>query len=108
MKKCLCAMLAAAAFVTLSNRLLAEDWPQWRGLDRNGIASQSQPLLDTFSKDTLKKLWTSEPIPSAMNGGWSSVVIVNGKAFVYAAYNPQYKWRMASKGTMRSEERRVG
>jgi len=50
------------------------DWPQWRGPNRNGILNDSQPLANNWPEKGLAKLWDSEPIPSDEDGGHGSVV----------------------------------
>ena len=62
----------------------AEDWNQWRGATRDGVAANSPPLLDSLPESGLKPLWISdETIPSAWNGGWSSPVVANGKVYIF-------------------------
>jgi outer membrane protein assembly factor BamB len=61
----------------------AASWPQWRGPTRDGIAPTSPKLLDTWPKGGPKLLWKSEFIPGAEDGGCGSVVVADGKAFVY-------------------------
>jgi len=63
---------------------LAEDWPQWRGPQRNGLATQSPPLVDGFPKEGPKLLWESEKLFEKGKGGWGSVVVADGRAYVYA------------------------
>lgn len=62
--------------------VLAGDWPEWRGPDRNGIAPDSPPLAETWPANGPKKLWESEAIRSSNEGGWGSVVVAEGKVFV--------------------------
>jgi outer membrane protein assembly factor BamB len=71
------ALIAALALATAVN---AEDWPQWRGPSRTGILPDSVKLPDQWP-DGLKKLWESEPIPSDDDGGFGSVVVVNGRVY---------------------------
>ena len=53
-------------------------WTQWRGNDRNGVASDSPSLLSSLPEDGLKATLISEPIGSGKNeGGWGSPVVVN-------------------------------
>jgi outer membrane protein assembly factor BamB len=98
MKPVILAMVFMVAAVAYS-----ADWPQWRGPDGNGIATQSPPLVEAFFKDTLKKAWESEPIPSGLAGGWASVVVAGGKAYVYVNNIPRYKWRMVSEESLASQ-----
>lgn len=64
-------------------RAMAADWPQWGGPDRNGIAPTSPALLDQFPAAGPAKLWTSEDILGGESGGWGSVTVSGGKAFVF-------------------------
>lgn len=63
---------------------LAEDWPQWRGPNRNGIVTGSVDLPETLTDANAPiKLWeTSEEIPSDHYGGHGSVAVAGGKVFV--------------------------
>ena len=62
---------------------VAADWPQWGGPDRNGIAPTSPPLLSQFPEKGVAKLWTSEDILGGESGGWGSVAVSGGKAYVF-------------------------
>ncbi len=68
---CLLALLLAG----FCSQLSAEDWPQWRGPNRNGISGETELRLD----------WPADgpPIPWKANvgTGFSSVVISAGRAF---------------------------
>ena len=61
----------------------ATDWPQWRGPTRDGIAPAGPKLLDSWPKDGPKLVWKSEFIPASEDGGCGSVVVADGKAYVY-------------------------
>lgn len=70
---------------------LAADWTQWRGSDGNGIASNAPALAEGWGTNGPQTLWESDPIPAAENGGFSSVTIAGGRAYVYAnwkTYDP--------------------
>jgi len=60
------------------------DWPQWRGPNRDGIAVSSPKLLDSWPKDGPPLLWKSAWIPACEEGGCSSPVVADGKVFVYS------------------------
>src|ERR1044071_2868102 len=62
---------------------LGADWPQWRGLNRDGLAPQSPPLAASCAKDGPKTLWQSDEIPCGVAGGFSSPVIANGRVYVF-------------------------
>ncbi|MEK6237440.1 MAG: PQQ-like beta-propeller repeat protein, partial [Planctomycetales bacterium] len=70
-------------FSALAAVSLAGDWNQWRGPNRDGAAGDSPPLISSLPKAGLKPLWTSEEIPSARSGGWSSPVVAGGKTYVF-------------------------
>jgi outer membrane protein assembly factor BamB len=53
----------------------ADDWPRWRGPRLDGI-SRETGLLAEWPKEGPKRLWK---IP--LSGGFSSVVVVNGRLF---------------------------
>ena len=67
--------------------LAADDWPQWRGPQRNGAAISSVPLIDAVPASGLRELWASEPIPSADDGGLGSVVVANGRAYLSVVWH---------------------
>lgn len=81
------AFWVAALCVTLSSFLAGQeskaDWPQWRGPTRDGIAPAGPKLLDAWPASGPKQLWKSAYIPSYWLGGCGSVVVAEGKVFVY-------------------------
>ena len=63
---------------TLAVVVNAADWTQWRGNERNGVASESPALLNSLPKNGLQAAWISEPIGSGKNeGGWGSPVVAS-------------------------------
>ena len=67
-----------AISLTLLSAADAGDWTQWRGNDRNGVASDSPSLLTSLPVDGLKAAWVSQPIGSGKNeGGWGSPVVAS-------------------------------
>jgi outer membrane protein assembly factor BamB len=54
---------------------LAEDWPCWRGPHHDGI-SRETGLLTQWPKDGPRQLWKVD-----LSGGFSSVVVADGKLF---------------------------
>lgn len=66
----------------------AEEWNQWRGNGRNGVAQSSPPLIEALPDEGLKPLWStaqtlaSEPAGWA-NGGWGSPVVADGRAYLF-------------------------
>ena len=64
-----------------------QDWPCWRGPNRNGVAPSSPKLLDRLPPNGPKLLWKSEYIPFSWKGGWGSVVVAEGKVFLYVFWS---------------------
>lgn len=67
------AALASFGALTLAGR--AGDWPQWRGLRRDGHAAPDEPLPERLS-DNWEPTWTR-----AAGGGFASPVIAGGQVF---------------------------
>src|SRR5688572_9103189 len=63
--------------------LRAEDWPQWRGLNRDGVWKETG-ILQTFPAGGFKPRWR---VPVAE--GFSSPVVAEGRVYVTDA--PQKK-----------------
>jgi outer membrane protein assembly factor BamB len=53
-----------------------DDWPQWRGPNRDGVFHE-RDIVQTFPKAGLKPLWRA-----AVGLGWSSPVIARGLVYV--------------------------
>ena len=60
----------------IATTLSAEDWPQWRGPDRDGIWNETG-VIDSFSSDYLKPVWTT-PVGS----GYSGPTVSNGRVYL--------------------------
>lgn len=56
--------------------LLADDWPQWRGLNRDGVWSE-KGIIEKFPSDQIKIKWRV-PISS----GYSGPTVADGRVFV--------------------------
>ena len=73
-----CALLAAAcvaiAFATVG--LHAEDWPQWRGVDRDGNWADTG-IVERFPDSGLKVTWR---VPTG--GGFAGPAVAGGRVFV--------------------------
>ena len=54
----------------------ADDWPQWRGPNRDGVYSETG-LLESFPTEGLKVRWRTP-----VGWGWSSPVVTQGRVFV--------------------------
>ncbi len=64
-----CVFLSAAA-------LRADDWPQWRGPERDSVWRETG-ILESFPPDGLKILWHA-----AVGWGYSSPVVAQGRVFL--------------------------
>jgi outer membrane protein assembly factor BamB len=71
-------LLAAALTLPLllSAALRAEDWPQWRGPNRDGVCGETG-LLQAFPAEGLKVRWR---VP--VGWGWSSPVVAQGSVYL--------------------------
>lgn len=72
-----------AGFGLIPILLLAEDWPQWRGLHHNGSINQSPALAETWPEKGPAKNWESETISAGWDGGWGSPSVAAGMAYLY-------------------------
>ncbi|HSH96131.1 MAG TPA: PQQ-binding-like beta-propeller repeat protein [Roseimicrobium sp.] len=78
---------SALMLASIASGLHAQDWNQWRGPQRNGVAGKSIPLASSWTAEGPKSLWESESIPSADDGGLGSVVTWNGKAYLSVVWH---------------------
>ena len=62
----------------------SQDWPQWRGPNRDGIAAECPPL--SWPPTGPKLMWKSEFIPSNLEGGFGSVSIANGRVYCFVSW----------------------
>lgn len=69
------AALPALPFL-LAVTVRADDWPQWRGPNRDGMWAETR-ILDSFPHDGLKARWRVPVGP-----GWSSPVVAGGRVYV--------------------------
>lgn len=64
------------------------DWPQWRGPDRNGIASDDADLPEVLPEGyEPTKRWESLEIPSDHYGGHGSISVANGKVYLAVVWH---------------------
>jgi outer membrane protein assembly factor BamB len=54
----------------------AEDWPQWRGLNRDGVWNENG-IMESFPADGLKITWRAP-----VGRGWSSPVVAQGRVYI--------------------------
>src|SRR5947209_19899079 len=84
-------LLAAVTVALLSSAMLrAEDWPQWRGPNRDGVCRETG-LLESFPAGGLKVRWRA---PAGW--GFSSPVVSRGRVFLAdsVVLKPQAKERV--------------
>jgi outer membrane protein assembly factor BamB len=62
----------------------ADDWPQWRGPERNGV-SQEKNLLKSWPTDGPELLWSKEDLGK----GFSSVSIAKGRLYITGIIDDQ-------------------
>ena len=70
----LCVFIVAVALTTAVLR--AEDWPQWRGVDRDGVWADTG-IVEQFSDTGLKVTWR---VP--VRGGFAGPTVAGGRVFV--------------------------
>jgi outer membrane protein assembly factor BamB len=74
------AVLAVLSFVvTGSSVVCADDWPQWRGPNRDGV-SRETGLLKEWPKEGPKLLWQVKDL----GGGFSTPSVVGGRLYLMA------------------------
>lgn len=69
-------LLALAFSLQFSMKAWSEDWPQFRGLNRDGVWSETG-ILQSFPAEGLKIRWRA-----TVGGGHSSPVVAGGRAYV--------------------------
>jgi len=68
--------LLALLAVQTTTIAIADDWPQWRGADRDGICKE-KGLLAEWPKDGPALAWKTE----GLGNGFSSIAVVGGRLF---------------------------
>jgi outer membrane protein assembly factor BamB len=71
-----CYLLLAAALVGAGSRLVAEDWPEWRGAGRQGVWNEDG-VLEKFPPEGLTYSWRT-PLAS----GYAGPAVAGGRVFV--------------------------
>jgi len=69
-------MLVLLACLLFPNLVSAEDWPQWMGVERDGVWHE-EGILRSIPADGLRKNWQSE-----LGAGYSGPAVSNGRVFV--------------------------
>lgn len=83
-------LLAAALLAfSASQSFAAEDWPQWRGPNRDGSAVDSPALIAALPPAGLQPAWVSEKVPGGFNGGWSCPIVADGKVYLFVHHKSQ-------------------
>lgn len=82
-------MMVAFATLAFGVPILAADWPQWLGPNRDGIWNETG-ILDKLPKDGPKVLW-KKPI----DGGYTGPAVVNGRIYVMDRAKKEKKDPMA-------------
>lgn len=78
------------AVVVMSVSFVAgADWPQWRGPQRDGAASESPTLVSTLPEAGLSPAWLSETLPGGFTGGWGSPIVVDGRVYLFVHHKAQ-------------------
>jgi outer membrane protein assembly factor BamB len=72
-------LILAVASLTLSPEAMAEDWPQWRGWNRDGSSAEVADLPE-FPAAGLSVLWRAD-----VGAGWATPVVVENRVYVFDA-----------------------
>ena len=68
--------LAICFLIALAPYAKADDWPQWRGENRDGVWNE-EGLLESFTKTDLKVRWKTE-----IASGYTGPTVAEGKVYV--------------------------
>jgi hypothetical protein len=80
-------LLTAPLWILLLSPALADDWPQFRGTNRDAVCSD-QGLLESFSAGGVPVRWR---VP--VGGGYSSPVVARGRVYLaYSEWKEQQAW----------------
>jgi outer membrane protein assembly factor BamB len=71
--------LVASVLLLLTIRVFADDWPQWRGPNRDGISKETG-LLKEWPKDGPKLLWQVKDL----GGGYATPSVAGGRIYLMA------------------------
>ncbi len=72
-------LLVAMAALLPTVRAFAEDWPQWRGPNRDGVSKETG-LLKEWPKDSPRLIWQVNDL----GGGYSTPSVAGGRIYVTA------------------------
>src|SRR5215471_2403337 len=76
--------LLVSGFLLSLSSALADDWPQWRGPNRDGLSKETG-LLKAWPKDGPKQLWKN----SEVGGGYSTPSVVGDRVYLMGDKNDQ-------------------
>jgi len=65
-----------AAFIVACAPALADDWPQWRGLNRDGVWHETG-IIDAFEGPEIPRVWSAE-----ISSGYSSPTVADGRVYL--------------------------
>jgi outer membrane protein assembly factor BamB len=68
--------LGVLVFILSATLATADDWPQWRGPDRDGIWKETG-LIEKFDGDQIEHKWSVE-----ISNGYSGPTVANGRVYV--------------------------
>ena len=63
-------------YLAISSFAYAEDWPQWRGVNRDGVWSETG-IIEKFDSPQIELKWR---VPIA--GGYSGPTVANGRVYI--------------------------
>lgn len=69
-------LLCGCTFMTLTPTASADDWPQWRGLERDGVWRETG-IIDSFSAPQIPIKWRVK-----VSNGYSGPTIANGLVYL--------------------------
>ena len=72
------------AVILITSQTIADDWPQWRGPERNGT-SQEKNLLKSWPANGPELLWSKKEL----GRGFSSVSIAKGRLYITGTVDHQ-------------------
>src|SRR5262249_52982597 len=78
--------LTLLALFALALPAAADDWPQWRGVKRDGISNEKK-LLSEWPKDGPELLWRAKGIGNAYSG----IVIVGDRIYTMGDLNKKQR-----------------
>jgi len=70
----------------ITSQSIADDWPQWRGSERNGVSPETD-LLKSWPEDGPSLVWSKEDLGK----GFSSVSIAKGRLYITGIFDKEEK-----------------